>query len=778
MKETSKVRSVGRRLGIASLAVLGALSACSEIPGDSPSSTSPAQLEDSQAPAPKAQTKLVAPPASATAAAPNGTAQPQNVPTTQINGLVVIVNLADATFNATPTQISSLMNQPSGYADWGNNGSVRQFWSVESSGHVTLNHQVVTVTLNHPSAYYVSTSTYDGPQAMTNDTVAAINQAYPAGFSGLTMHPTENRLWSFVMLEPVGAGVTFGLADQTLAVQNDGVAMPIHAVAQIGWTAATNPSISTICHELGHLVFGWTDYYVVPTRMNLGHYCVMGSGGNAVSPMPVDPALRLQKGWIDTVTELSSTVTATYTVTANDPSHVFKYTNPNNPGEYLLIEALVHGNYYVAIDGDGYQTDEGLAIWTVDEVPAPPSPAPRIHLVQADGRDNMNDPSLDDGQHHHMLRGDMTDLFDNVSNLFSGATYPAFAWKDGSLPDISISNISAPGATMTFTVNAKNTTCTSTPLTAVGATASSIETSALVASNAIDGNPATRWSSSFADNQWLALDLGVSRSINQVVLTWEAASAADYRIDLSTDGVTWTTAKTFTGGTGARTDTLTGLSAHVGRYVRMFGTRRSTPYGFSLWEMQVSGDSNSTCQAAPTVSLTSPANNGSFTAPAQIVLAASAGSPAAVWKVEFYSGSTLLGTSTTAPYTFTWTNVATGSYALTAKAYDNLNAVTTSSVVNVVVAPAATNPCAGMCNNPTVFSGPNYQSGNLGTGAVCRETTAALHAGNCSEMFGRSLLVNGTAMNCNLWTLPAKHNGGYCIQATAGTPEWSSFATW
>ncbi len=33
-------------------------------------------------------------------------------------------------------------------------------------------------------------------------------------------------------------------------------------------------------------------------------------------------------------------------------------------------------------------------------------------------------------------------------------------------------------------------------------------------------------------------------------------------------------------------------------------------------------------------------------------------------------------------------------------------------------------------------------------------------------------------MNCNGWTMPAKRNGGYCIQVTAGTPDWASFATW
>ena len=66
------------------------------------------------------------------------------------------------------------------------------------------------------------------------------------------------------------------------------------------------------------------------------------------------------------------------------------------------------------------------------------------------------------------------------------------------------------------------------------------------------------------------------------------------------------------------------------------------------------------------------------------------GSPAAalsngIAKVEFYRGTTLLGTDTSAPYSWALTNVAAGSYSYTAKAYDTLNAVTTSTAVNVTI---------------------------------------------------------------------------------------------
>jgi hypothetical protein len=91
---------------------------------------------------------------------------------------------------------------------------------------------------------------------------------------------------------------------------------------------------------------------------------------------------------------------------------------------------------------------------------------------------------------------------------------------------------------------------------------------------------------------------------------------------------------------------------------------------------------------------------------------------------------------------------------------------------------SGTNPCAGLCSSPVVFTTANYQSGNLGAGAICRETTANLSGGNCSNLSSRTLTVNSTTMNCNGWSLPAKRNGGYCIQVTAGSPDYASFSTW
>jgi hypothetical protein len=116
------------------------------------------------------------------------------------------------------------------------------------------------------------------------------------------------------------------------------------------------------------------------------------------------------------------------------------------------------------------------------------------------------------------------------------------------------------------------------------ATASSEQSASFPASDAVDGNLGTRWSSAFSDPQWLEVDLGSTQSICQVTLNWENAYAAAFQIQTSPDGSTWTTIYSTTTGTGGtQTLNITGS----GRYIRMYGTARATQYGYSLWEFQV-----------------------------------------------------------------------------------------------------------------------------------------------------------------------------------------------
>ncbi|WP_433199526.1 glycoside hydrolase family 48 protein [Dactylosporangium sp. CS-047395] len=138
----------------------------------------------------------------------------------------------------------------------------------------------------------------------------------------------------------------------------------------------------------------------------------------------------------------------------------------------------------------------------------------------------------------------------------------------------------------------------------------------------------------------------------------------------------------------------------------------TNPTAFSLNGTPCTGPNQ-----APTVSLTAPAANTRYSAPATIPMTASASDPDtgdSIAKVEFYHDGLLLGTDTSAPFTYNWTGVPAQSaaYSLQAKAYDSKGAVGTSTAVPVFVDPV-TGP--SIVATPTSVSVPE---GSTATFAV------------------------------------------------------------
>ncbi|MEU8232740.1 discoidin domain-containing protein [Actinoplanes sp. NPDC048967] len=117
------------------------------------------------------------------------------------------------------------------------------------------------------------------------------------------------------------------------------------------------------------------------------------------------------------------------------------------------------------------------------------------------------------------------------------------------------------------------------------ATASSVERSSWGPAYAIDNDTTTRWSSGFSDPQWLTVDLGKSWEISEVLLRWENAHATAYRVELSTDGRKWKQVFSTTDSAGG--DVTVRVPKLPARLIRMYGTARSTDYGYSLLEIEV-----------------------------------------------------------------------------------------------------------------------------------------------------------------------------------------------
>ncbi|EIP96941.1 putative phosphohydrolase [Opitutaceae bacterium TAV1] len=102
----------------------------------------------------------------------------------------------------------------------------------------------------------------------------------------------------------------------------------------------------------------------------------------------------------------------------------------------------------------------------------------------------------------------------------------------------------------------------------------------------------------------------------------------------------------------------------------------------------VRGFSTQALPEPPVIRIINPANNASFVSPAEITLEADAtDADGTVAKVEFFDGTTLLHTATSAPWTYAWTDAEPGSHVIVAVATDNDDQTATTAINLDVVDP-------------------------------------------------------------------------------------------
>lgn len=282
---------------------------------------------------------------------------------------------------------------------------------------------------------------------------------------------------------------------------------------------------------------------------------------------------------------------------------------------------------------------------------------------------------------------------------------------------------------------------------------------------AITGTPTTNGTYNFTvrvteyDNAYA--DKAFSITIAGVSPTVSISSPANSASFTAPASITINATAAETGGTISKVEFYNGAT--------LLGTDLTSPYSYT-WSSVAAGSYSLTAKAydnqspivnttsavvnvtvtalVPVVSISSPANNATFTAPASITINATASETGgSINKVEFYNGSTLLGTDLTSPYSYTWSSVAAGSYNLTAKAYDNQSTVVTktSSIVAITVTASG-----GTCTAPAWVSTTAYTS-------------------------PMTVQYLGIKYQANFWTqgdTPSTHNGG----AGSGQP-WTSLGT-
>ncbi|GFJ93058.1 hypothetical protein Prum_067000 [Phytohabitans rumicis] len=116
-------------------------------------------------------------------------------------------------------------------------------------------------------------------------------------------------------------------------------------------------------------------------------------------------------------------------------------------------------------------------------------------------------------------------------------------------------------------------------------------------------------------------------------------------------------------------------SVNIGFNASYSGTN-GKPTAFTINGVACGGTANQ----APTVTLTSPAQGATFTAPADVTFSATASdADGTINRVEFYRNGLLVNTDTTAPYSYLNTALPAGSYTVQARAYDNATPALTAT---------------------------------------------------------------------------------------------------
>lgn len=192
-----------------------------------------------------------------------------------------------------------------------------------------------------------------------------------------------------------------------------------------------------------------------------------------------------------------------------------------------------------------------------------------------------------------------------------------------------------------------------------------------------------------ATGEWLEYTVNVMASASYILELRVAAADATRKLHIEMDGIniSGTIAIPNTGGYQSfQTVTVNNINLTAGQKIMRIVMDES------YFNINYVKFRSPLPNVSPAITIISPDDSTTFTAPASITINASAiDTDGTVSNVKFYNGTTLLATDVSAPYSFTWTAVAEGAYTITAVATDNSGATATSQFVTVLVGPAPPN---------------------------------------------------------------------------------------
>lgn len=383
-------------------------------------------------------------------------APPQRETVGDFIGFCILIEFPDEPGTISREEVERFCNEP-GYSGFGNNGSVFDYFKDNSLGACRYTNIVTHYyQAQHPRSHYTDPNIPYGTRARQL-IVEALNhfQASNFDFSDLT---ADDQGFVYAMnIYYAGTRVnnwSEGLWPHAWHLANPIQVAPGKSVFDYQFTDMGDElTLGTFCHENGHMLCDYPDLYDYGSESGgAGAYCLMCAGGNInqKNPTQISAYLKRLSGWSQGVTPIQHNATVTLQAGTNEFAFYAK-----NPSEYFIVENRQKTGRDISL------TDEGLAIWHVDEEgnnsneQMTPDSHYELSLEQADGLFELE---------KSRTIGDSTDLYGEHVKNFNGTTTPSSAWWDGTASNLDISNISDPGPTMTFKTKLFDNSDTSQPI--------------------------------------------------------------------------------------------------------------------------------------------------------------------------------------------------------------------------------------------------------------------------------------------------------------------------
>ncbi len=372
-----------------------------------------------------------------------------------VKGLTILVDFPDVKSDISRSEIDRFFNE-TGYTGFNNNGSIKDYYYDVSGGKVTYTNTLIGFyTAKHPKSYYDDIYEQTGSYAKSDELAEETFQWLKSSGFNLSSLTTDSRGYlkavNLLYAGTPDAGWAKGLwPHQSWYPKSDyinGVRIQKYEMSEIG----SDMSLYTICHESGHMIYGYPDLYDYDgDSQGTGAYSLMSTVLNYKNPVPPDPYCRnIISRWNlpMNMNEYGAGTKFTAVADSNGNSYTYKWSGSQS-NEYFLIENIQRNGRYADVP------DAGLAIWHVDEKgnnsknEMTSGSHYLVSLEQADGYYDM-ERNENGGNRGDLFRAGYRDSFTSV-------TTPDSNWWNEWESGLELSQIGSLGTEMTFVQSGSN----------------------------------------------------------------------------------------------------------------------------------------------------------------------------------------------------------------------------------------------------------------------------------------------------------------------------------